>query len=158
MYKQHRTPHIYLLKQKHNQTPTQSSTSSNNSVIDPTTTTSTTTSMVVKEGSCKKRTKLLCQYCTLYSCSSDRLLDRAEYQYNLIDVAFGHQFLHGNKSLSALLSHRIVRSFTILRHPFVPKLSLFFHFLVRQARIERARQNCRRYHLLFAARGRQDGR
>lgn len=92
-----------------------------------------TASMLVKEGSCRKRAKLLCEHCSLYSCSWNHLLDLSESQRNLIDVAFGHQFLHGEESLSELLFHRSVRSFTVLRHPFARKFSMFFHFHVRQS-------------------------
>lgn len=95
----------------------------------------TPTSKLIKEGSCKERQVQVCKFCSPYLCSWDYLATQPEYKRNQIDITLGHQFLHGNESLSVLLSNRIVRSFTVLRHPFARKLSMFFHFLVRQAQL-----------------------
>lgn len=49
---------------------------------------------------------------------------------NRHDVVFGHQF--AKRGITALLTRRDVRSFTILRHPLHRKVSFFYHFFVRE--------------------------
>lgn len=97
---------------------------------------STAASKVLIEGSCRRRTETTCPSCSNFACSWTHLLGRSPSSRNLIDIAFGHQFLHGQDSLPTLLNQRIVTSFTILRHPFARKFSMFFHFLVRNAGVD----------------------
>lgn len=67
---------------------------------------------------------------TEYMCSWDPVrYEMAPGERILIDLSFGHQFLHNG--LQSLIPERDLRSFTFLRHPFDRKLSAYFHFMIR---------------------------
>lgn len=85
------------------------------------------------KGSCHQRQESqICDKCSRYTCSWAHLQFEGLEERNTIDIAVGHQFLHGKESIQYLLPAREVKTFTILRHPLHRKLSAFFHFFVRR--------------------------